>query len=222
MKRSWTLAVLLLAALVVGMVLLVARVQRAIPRLSEREVRESVIATLGREADTSFVVTGYLDLVVTTRSEDTRVLLPSILDLSLGTTRATVRVPGRVSYGFDLSLLDPESIRLIGDTVELEVPPLSVYSAEPDLARLQVETSTGWMRHPVTARDAERRAVQHLTRALRARGEAHLAEAMQPRVHTAGTLERLLAPTLRARGIAEPHVRIRIGDDLVLVPGPAP
>jgi hypothetical protein len=216
MKRIW-IALLLLALLVAGGVLVVL-VQRAVPRLSEREVRESVVATLMREADTSFVVTGYLDLVVTTRAEDTRILLPNLLDLRLGTTRATVRVPGRVSYGFDLSLLDPETIRLAGDTVEVRVPELSVYSAEPALAELEVETSTGWARHPVTAREAERRAVQHLTQALRDQGEAHLADAVQPRVNTARTLERLLAPTLRAQGIAEPRFRIRIGDDLAIVP----
>lgn len=217
MKTRHWLALLLLALLGAG-ALLVDRLQRAVPRLSEREVRESVVATLRREADTSFVVTGYLDVVVTTRAEDTRVLLPNLLDIRLGTTTATVRVPGRVSYGFDLSELDPETIRLVGDTVEVKVPELSVYSAEPQLAELEVETTTGWLRRPVTAQEAERRAVQHLTHALRTQGEAHLSDALQPRINTARTLERLLAPTLRAQGIAAPRVRIRIGDDLAIEP----
>lgn len=218
MNRYRTALVLL--ALAVAGALLVTRLHRALPRLSEREVRESVVATLQREADTAFVVTGYLDVVVTTRAADTRVLLPNLLDLRLGTSTATVRVPGRVSYGFDLSELDPEAIRLTGDTVEVGVPRLSVYSAEPDLARLEVETSTGWLRRPVSAQEAERRAVQHLTRALRQQGEAHLADALQPRINTARTLERLLGPTLRAQGIEEPLLRIRIGDDLVVEPAP--
>jgi hypothetical protein len=218
MKRPWIPVLLLAVVLAAAGAVLLARVRDAIPRLTEREVRESVITTLRREADTSYVVTGYLDMMITTRAEDTRVLFPNLLDLSLGTTRATVRVPGRVSYGFDLALLDDETIRVRGDTVEVRVPRLSVYSAEPRLAELQVETSTGWARHAVTARDAERRAVQHLSAALRAQGQAHLDDAVQPRINTARTLQRLLGPALRARGLEDPHVRVRIGDDLVIEP----
>jgi hypothetical protein len=218
--RTAAVLLLLLAGLLAGAAALVVYVRQSIPTLTERQVRESVVATLRREADTSFVVTGYVDLVVTVRAEDSRVLLPDLLDIPLGTSHATVRVPGRVSYGFDLAALEEEGIRLAGDTVEVRVPPLAVYSVEPELARLEVETRTGWARLPQTAREAERRAVGHLSEALRGQGEAHLEDAVQPRVNTARTLQRLLAPALRAGGIAEPHFRIRMGDDLVVEPAP--
>ena len=207
---------ILLLLLAAGGVALVMWAQRSIPRLSERQVREAVYATLQREADTSFVVTGYVDMVVTTRAEDTRVLLPNILDLSLGTTRATVRVPGRVSYGFDLSRLRPEMIHLVGDTVEVEIPELATYSVEPDLARMEVETSTGWARFRITAQETERVAVQRLGEALRAQGDAYLRDAVQPRMNTARTLQQLVTPTLEAMGMADPHFRIRIGDGMVV------
>ena len=155
MKRlAGALVILVVAAVAIFWI------QRATPRLSERQVRETVYVTLQREADTTFVVTGYIQLMVTTRAEDTRVLFPNTLDLSLGTTRATVRVPGRVSYGFDMAELTPDMIRLVGDTVEVELPHLTIYSAEPDLSELQVETTTGWARFAVTAQETERRAVQ--------------------------------------------------------------
>lgn len=219
-RRAGALLLLLLALLLAGAAALVIHVRGSIPSLTERQVRESVVSALQREADTSFVVTGYVDLVVTVRAHDTRVLLPELLDIPLGTSSATVRVPGRVSYGFDLSALDEEGIRLAGDTVEVRVPALAVYSVEPDLSRLEVETRTGWARMPQTAREAERRAVGHLTQALRAQGEAHLADAVQPRVNTARTLERLLTPALRGAGLPAPRYRIRLGDDLVIEPNP--
>lgn len=213
MKRL--LGVLLLLALVAGVLLWI---KQATPRLSERQVRETVYTTLQREADTTFVITGYIQLMVTTRAEDTRVLFPNTLDLSLGTTRATVRVPGRVSYGFDMSELTPEMIRLVNDTVELELPELTIYSAEPDLAELQVETTTGWARFAVTAQETERRAIQHLNQALRSQGERHLTDAMQPRINTGRTLQRLLTPPLQAAGFAEPKYRIRIGEEILVEP----
>src|SRR5690606_26185851 len=108
------------------------------------------------------------------RSENTRVLFPGVANLSLGTSSATVRVPGRVSYGFDPAQLTDRMIRVRGDTIELEIPMVIVYSVEPDLALLDVETTTGWARLPVTVQQAERRAVQLLNQAVRRQGEAHL------------------------------------------------
>lgn len=214
LKRA--IPVLLLLALVIGA--LVLWVQRSAPRLSERQIRDTVMVTLQREADTSFVITGYLQLATTVRAQDTRVLFPNLLDLPLGTTSVTVRVPGRVSYGFDTSQLQPEMIRLVGDTLEVELPELAIYSAEPDLSELQVETVNGWARFPVVAQDAERRAIQHLGQALRGQGEAHLEDALQPRVNTARTLQRLLTPPLQAMGFADPQYKIRMGEGLLIEP----
>src|SRR5690606_6574394 len=69
------------------------------PEVLVQDVRELVHTTIQREAGASFLVTGYLDVVATATVENRQVLLPGMLDLSLGTTRATVRVPGMVSYG---------------------------------------------------------------------------------------------------------------------------
>jgi hypothetical protein len=186
------------------------------PPVTERQVREAVHTALQREADTTFVVTGYLDLTANVRVDDTRVLLPTLLALRLGTTTATVRVPGRASYGFDAAELRPELVRVRGDTVELQIPRLTVYAVEPDLSRLEVETSTGWARHPVTAQETERRAIQHLGEALRAQAESHLGEAVQPRLNTAATLRTLLIPVLHEVGLRNPRFRIHVGDGLVV------
>jgi len=189
------------------------------PRISEREVRETVYTTIQREAEASFYVTGFIEVVAATTVEDTRVLLPRMLDLRMGTTRATVRVPGRVSYGFDAGALRPEMIRVDGDVVEVQIPPLSIYSAEADLANLEVETSVGWTRAQATGQQAEHRALRHINDALRQQGDAHLETSVQPRVNTARALETLLAPVLRAAGLPDPQLRFRIGGDLVVEPG---
>jgi hypothetical protein len=215
-SRSLLAAVLLLLVLVGVGLYLASRWER--PRLADQDVREAVYSALHREADTTFVITGYVDLLATARVENTRVLLPNVLDLRLGTTRATVRVPGRVSYGFDLSGFTRENIRVRGDTVELEIPGLQVYSAEPDLARLDVETTTGWARRPVSAQTAERRAVQLLTDALHEQGRAHLYSTLQPRVNTANSLRDLLTPTLQSMGVENPVFSIDMGDGLHIHP----
>jgi len=124
----WALA-LVLVAVAAGAFLL------GTTRVTERQVREAVFATLERESPEAFLITGRLELTVTTLIEDSRVLLPGVIGLNLGTARATVRVPGRVSYGFAADSLRPDMIRMTeAGVVEVELPPLQVYSAEPDLA----------------------------------------------------------------------------------------
>jgi hypothetical protein len=214
--RSLPLLVVAAVLLVGGAILLLPRVQP--PTLTERVTGEELHAAIQREADTTFVVTGYLDVVGTVRSEDTRVFLPDLLNWRLGTTRATVRVPGRVSYGFDMGQLTPDMIRVRGDTVELDVPIVAIYSAEPDLSRLEVETTTGWARRPVTAQEAERRAVQLLTEALHRQGSAHLGGSMQPQVNTGRALRRIVEPIAIGLGLESPHFRIYFGEGLLLEP----
>ena len=186
------------------------------PALTETELRERVFATLQQESDTSFVVTGYLQMTVSITAENSRVLFPRMLDLPLGTTRSSVTAPGTVSYGFDLSALRPEMIHLRGDTVALDVPPLQVFSAEPKLEEAQVETSRGWARLPITSTGTERLAVASITSALRSQGEAHLDGSAQPQLNSAETLRTLLDPVLVASGIEEPYYRIYFGESLVL------
>ena len=188
------------------------------PRVSETEVRDLVHTSIQREATASFFVTGYIEVTTTAIVDNTRILLPELLDLRLGTTRATVRARGRASYGFDVSELEREMIAYDGEVVWIQIPRLQVYSAEPDLTSLEVETDLGWARMPASGRSAERRAIGELNAALRRQGEAHLSQAMQPRVNTARALEQLLVPVLQGMGIEAPQLRFELGEG-VLIPG---
>lgn len=191
----------------------------AVPSLTEQEIRDALFTTLERETPEAFMVTGRLDLTVTTRVENSKVLLPGLIGLNLGTTRATVRVPGRVSYGFEVDSLKPEMVRMLDDgTILIELPPLAVYSAEANLARLEVETARGWARAGSREDQVERRALAIVEGAMRRQALSHLSTSYQPRINTARALERLLGPTLRGLGMEEPRFRFHLGDDVVILP----
>lgn len=188
------------------------------PRLSETEVRDVVYSTIQRESPASFLVTGELDVTATTRVENSRTLLPGIIGLGLGTTTATVRVPARISYGFDVRRLTPEMIRLVDDTIiEVQVPAPVVYATTPNLAAMEVETSRGWARlSEGTTEQVRQRAIELVQPVLLQQGEAHLRNSAQPRVNTANALEAMLRPVLIAAGIPDPRLRFRIGGGLVV------
>lgn len=207
------LALIGLAVLAAGIFLL------ARPRITERQVRQAVFTTIEAESPEAFVVTGRLDISVETRIEDSRVLLPGLVGLDLGTTRATVRVPGRVSYGFPADSLRPEMVRLTETgIIEVELPTLQVYSAEPDLAAMEVETVRGWARLPGGATEVERQAIGVIEGALRRQAAAHLQSSYQPRINTAQALQRLLRPGLQGLGMREPTFRFRLGEGLIVEP----
>lgn len=216
MKRFWIL--LALAAVVVAAGLYAAlRLER--PRLSEAEVRDALYTAIQRESPEAFLVTGRLDLVANTQVENTRVLLPGIVGLDLGTSRASVRVPGRVSYGFPADSLRPEMFRVLQDgTVEVRIPALAVYSVEPDLAAMEVETQRGWARLGSTEEAVERRAIAIVEAAMRRQAMAHLRDSYQSRVNAAEALERLLTPVLRGLGMEDPRFRFVLGGSLVVEP----
>jgi hypothetical protein len=183
------------------------------PRLSETEVRDVVFATIQRESPASFLITGTLDVTATTRVENTRTLLPGIVGIDLGTTSATVRVPGRISYGFDVRELSPDMIRLLGgDTIEVTVPDPVIFSVEPNLEAMEVETRRGWLRiSQRTENQVRGRAIELVQATLRAQGAAHLRDSTQPRINTADALYEMLRPPLIAAGIENPQLRFRIG-----------
>lgn len=209
------------AALVLALVVIAATrwFAAAVPPLSEEQIRDAVTATLEGEAPEAFLVTGRLTLRVTTRVENTKTLLPGILGLGLGTNRATVRVPGRVSYGFEVDSLKPDMVRMLEDgVIEIELPPLAVYSAEPDLGQLEVETARGWARLGSERDQVEHRALVLVEDAMRTRALHHLRTSYQPRVNAARALRRVLEPALQGLGMADPELRFRLGDDLVVTP----
>jgi len=134
-----------------------------------------------------------------------------------------VRVPGRVAYGFDVSQLRAEQIRVRPDgLIEVSLPVLAVYSAEPYLGQLEVKTeATGWMQFFGSQEQAaEREALRGVRDALRRQGQVRLDTATQPRVNTAKALEKLLRPVLVAAGVSNPRFRFEIGDELVMLPTP--
>jgi len=201
---------------------------------SQETVRRTVITTVQEESPASFLVTGTLDLRVTVTVDSSQYMTPGwltalvsatqpgVLSLLRGGARTEVRVPGRVSYGFDVQGLDPSMIRLAdGNVVELTLPELSVRSVEPSLTKLEVRTrSEGWLRiyGSAAAEDVRARALAQVEPAFRRQARRHIASATQPRVNTARALEALLRPALQAAGVEAPAFRIRIGDRLVLQP----
>ena len=185
------------------------------PRLTDEQVRELVTATLQREAREAFLVTGVLELTANTRVTNTRRLLPGILDMPLGTTESTVRVPGRVSYGIAVSDVAVETIRIHGDTVHVRLPDPRVYAIDPQLDRMEMETEVGWLRLGDDARaEVQQRAIALVRETLQAQAEQHLADSEQPRINTAETLHQLLHPVLVSAGIATPVFQFQLSETL--------
>jgi hypothetical protein len=209
---------LLVVLLILGLVgAAVVAVWRLVPRVSEETVRQTVLSTIQREAPASFLVTGTLDATATVTVRNTKTLLPGVLDLSLGTSRTTVRVPGRIGYGFDVRTLTPEHVRVGEDgTVEVAIPDLRVFSVEPNLGAMQVQTRRGWARSQAGAEALEAEALRRVQTALRQQGNAYLrGRAVQARTNTAEALEAMLRPALAAAGVAEPRFRFRLTPEIV-------
>lgn len=214
MRRVWILAILV-AALVGAALFMVLRIEP--PRITEEQVRGALYTSIQREAPEAFLITGRLDLTATTEVENSKVLLPGIVGLDLGTTRTRVRVPGKVSYGFEADSLRPEMIRMLEDgTVEVFLPALGVYSVEPDLSALEVETQRGWARLGSTEQAVERRALAIVEGAMRRQAIAHLRTSYQSRINAARALERILTPALMGLGMEDPRFRFRLSDDIVV------
>jgi hypothetical protein len=209
-------------ALLAGVLLLIFGVALAVrlatPTISDEEVRDRIWAVLQRESPRSFMVTGALDITATARVENTRRVLPGLVGLSLGTTSAYVRVPGRVSYGFDVRTLDPSLIDVSDEVIQVTIPKLSVYSVEPNLADMEVETERGWARVGTTTTLVQKRAFEIAQGALEGQGQLHLTRSTQPRLHTADALQRMLTPVVQAAGIPSPRFRFLIANGLVLEP----
>ena len=182
------------------------------PALSEKNVQREVIATLQREAPSSFLVTGKLQTTVTSTITNDKIFLPGVLNLNVGTTETTARVPGTIHYGFDVSTLRPEDIRVgRGDTVTVTLPALSLHSVEPSLRRMEIRTESGWTRlyddSRMRTRDAALKVAED---ALRQQGRQHLEDSQQPRYNTAQAMEAMLKPVLEAAGARNPVVRFRL------------
>lgn len=191
-------------------------------RLSEEEVRTAVAARIQREAPESFLVTGSLDLTATTTVRNTRYVLPEPIRLSLGTTSATVRLPGKAFYGFDVRRLEPDRIQFRDSVVEVVLPEVQVLSVDADVSAMEVQTEVGWARlHSGSGQAAERAAWSRAEEALREQAGQHVADSDQPAIHTARALELMLRPVLEALGVEDPRFRFRIGPRITVEGGRA-
>jgi hypothetical protein len=209
----------LIALVLVAAALVLATPWVHLPRLTEREVRDAVYTTIQRETPEAFLVTGSLELVATVTVQDSRTVLPGLLDLSLGTSQATVRIPGRVTYGFDVGSLTPAMIRLREDSiVHVVLPELRVFSVEPRLAELEVDTERGWARLPRTRQEASEEALGYVEGALRVQAREHLRTSIQPRVNTANAVRDLLMPVLLGLGMEDPRVYVELGQGIIVTP----
>ncbi len=192
-----------------------------LPSFTQEEVREVIITTLQEEHPAAFYVTGTLEIAATVHEAHTRSLwLPSLFlpfSFDLGTTEVTLRVPGRVAYGFDISALQPENIQLTEDgVIDLTLPELSVFSVEPDLSRADIKTTVGWARlHARSGQAQEKKALQQVQGALRNQAQTHLRQAMQPQVNTAEAMHKLLMPVLKGLGMEAPRFRVHLGPQMI-------
>jgi hypothetical protein len=200
--------ILLLIVAVVGLTLWSRR-----PQLTGEEIRETIFSTIQREAPAAFLVTGYIEVTAVSRVANTRTFLPGILGLDLGTTSANVRVPGRISYGFNVGDLTPDMIRVFDDgVIEVDVPQPVIFSVEPNLSQMEIETQRGWARlGTATVESVRDQALALVQDALKRQGQAHLQSSSQPGINTADALAAMLQPALIAAGLPDPDLRFRMG-----------
>jgi hypothetical protein len=216
-RRTATTALISGAVLLVVILIAILARRALLPSFTEEDVRERIFTTIQQEAPASFLVTGTLDIAATTTVENTREVLPDLLDISLGTSKATVQVAGRAFYGFDVRSLKPEHIRVSGDTlIEIDVPAPQVYSVEPNLSDIRVWTERGWARSARSTQHAQRRALALINGALMRQAKTHIEGSVQPQVNTARALKVMLMPAMHSLGMKEPVFRFRIGERIVM------
>jgi len=204
---------------------------------SQATVQRTIVTTVQQEAPASTLITGQLSMTTTVEVDSTssltptwltsviRTAQPQLIPLTLGTASAQIRVPGTVSYGFDVRDLTPDMIRLVeGNLVEVRLPALDVQSVEPDLRRMEMQTaSRGWMKMFTGDMEEEVRknALSQVQEAFRTQAEVRLNTTNQPGINTARALQAMLTPPLQAAGVDSPQFRFRIREDLVLTLDPS-
>lgn len=230
-RRSRTL---LLAGILIGVLLVVAGRLWWEQRSVQSRVRRTVLTTVQEETPSSFLVTGTMDLHATVRIDSSQYATPewvtymlsqtqpALLSLLQGSAQTEVKVPGRVSYGFDVTTLTADMIRVEdSNVVAVDLPALDIHSIEPSLSQLEVHSKTeGWMQvfESGVPEAVRQRALDGVREAFREQARARLDSATQPRVNTARALRTMLTPSLTAAGFDNPRFRIRVGDRLSLTP----
>lgn len=190
---------------------------------TEEDVRGVIRTEIEAEAAEGFVVTGRLSS--TLEGSSARRWRLRLLDVETGRAEVTVRVPASMTYGFSLNAFDADAIRFReGGVLEVLLPPLEVFSVEPEIEDADVEIDLSGQA-VLTPSMTERTVEQTLRRvrpALREQAEGHLASSDQPAVNSARALRRVLAAPLEAAGVDPAGVRFRFvvapGDTLDVTP----
>lgn len=206
---------LAIAALVAVIVALGVTIGRG-SVVTEEEVQSAVLTALQRESAEEFVVTGRLSSSLSGSSA--RRWRLRLLDIETGRAEVDVRVPATMTYGFSLGDLDADDVRFEeGGVVEVVLPPLSVFSVEPELERAEVDiTVTGQARlTPALTERTLETTLRRVRPALREQAEAHLRSSDQPAVNSARALRTMLSTPLEAAGVDVGDVRFRF----VVAPG---
>lgn len=175
--------------------------------LTDHQVRDVIMATIQVEADTTFLVTGYYDVDTTIQTKDDKTLW----GISLGTTEVRLRVPGRVSYGIPVGKIRPQDIVIQGQNVTITVPQPEIWSVQPDLQRMEVQTQVGWARlQAYSGRALEQAAFRKVPDELRHVAARSMQSGKTSVQNTEKALKRLLVPILTAAGVQNPTITIRI------------
>jgi hypothetical protein len=211
--KLWLIAGGLAVLVLVGVI---AALRRAADVIAPEEVRERIVATIQSEARASLLITGSIDLTGTVTVENVKTLLPGLLNLELGSSRAMVQVPGRAYYGFDVRELDHNRIRITGDTVHITVPAPRVLSVDANLQQLRVWSSKGWLRSSQSLQSVERTALQRIDNALARQANDHVSNSAQPRVNSAEAIRRIVRPVVIAAGITHPVFVFELSERLTL------
>ena len=213
------LAGLVLGLAIAALVALVVAFGVAIGRggvVTEEDVDSAVLTALQSEAAEGFVVTGRLTSSLSGRSARRQRL--RVLNIETGRSTVRVDVPATMTYGFSLDDFDADDVRFReGGLVEVVLPPLSVFSVEPELERadVDIEARGGARLSPEITEQTLEQTLRRVRPALRAQAEAHLRDSDQPTVNSARALRRVLAAPLQAAGVDLDRVRFRF----VLAPG---
>lgn len=200
------LVIAVLVAIIIVLGLFVARGDA----FSEEEVESAMLSTLQSEASEEFLVTGRLTSSLSGSSA--RRWRIRLLNVETGRAEVGVRVPATMTYGFSLRDLGPGDLDFQEDgVVEVRLPPLSVFSVEPELEEADIDIDLSGQAR-LTPSLTERTIEQTLRRvrpALREQAEEHLRTSDQPRLNTARTLSRMLSTPLAAAGVDVSTVRFR-------------
>ena len=204
------------AVAVLVLVFIIGALRQAARRIAPEELRERIVATIQNEASASLLVTGSVDITATVTIENIKTLLPGVLDIGLGTSRAMAQVPGRAYYGFDVREVSRDRISIRGDTINIEVPAPRVLSVDANLQQLRIWSERGWLRSAQSRQSVERTAVQRIDNALARQAASYVATSAQPRVNSAEAIRRMVQPVLAAAGITSPVFRFHLSENLKL------